>query len=60
MFGYERNYEIPEHLDVYTDMLEMREKLTRKFKEIFKDKKVIEAKCTEDLYFKMVDNEICK
>jgi len=60
LFGYERNYEIPEHLDVYTDMLEMREKLTRKFKEILKDKKVIEAKNCEDLYFKMVDNEICK
>ncbi len=60
LFGFERNYEIPEHLDIYTDMLEMRKKLTKGFNEIFKNEKVIEAKNSEDLFMKMVDNEICE
>ena len=51
LFGDKRNYEIPEHLDIYSGMLEKLSLLKGKFREIIADKKVIEVDSTQNLAY---------
>ncbi len=58
LFGFERNYNIPEHLDIYSDILEMRKKLIDQFHDLIKNDSIIEAKDTNDFFIKLVEKEL--
>ena len=55
LFGHNRNYDIPEHLDIYSDILGRLDRLKDKFNESIKNHKVIEVKDSTDLFIKLMN-----